>query len=113
MVTGFNSYSFRNKDIIICNNENFRNAALGSCSLVARIGGVVSNVVGKLAEYHVAIPTTIFGISALLSAFLAFFLPETAGHSLPDTMEEAEREFKRQSRRASHHPSRRLSTIPT
>ena len=94
------------------NSQPFRNAALGSCSLVARIGGVLSNIVGKLAEYHVAIPTTIFGISALLSAFLSLFLPETAGHSLPDTIEECEKEFKNKSRRASHQASRRCSTIP-
>ena len=81
---------------------------------MARIGGVLSNMVGKLAEYHVAIPTTIFGVSALLSALFSLALPETAGRKLPDTIEECESEFKPQSRRASHHQgraSRRSSSI--
>ena len=80
--------------------------------MVARIGGVLSTTVGKLAEYHVAIPTTIFGISALLSALFSLALPETAGHSLPDTIEDCEKEFKPQSRRASKVTSRRASNIP-
>ena len=58
---------------------------------MARIGGVLSNTVGKLAEYHVAIPTTMFGVSALLSALFSLMLPETAGQRLPDTIEECER----------------------
>ena len=80
---------------------------------MARIGGVLSNTVGKLAEYHVAIPTTMFGVSALLSALLSLMLPETAGQRLPDTIEECEREFKPQSRRASKVTgSRRNSALP-
>ena len=80
--------------------------------MVARIGGVLSNTVGKLAEYHVAIPTTMFGVSALLSALFSLILPETAGQRLPDTIEECEREFKPQSRRTSKVYSRRNSTMP-
>ena len=79
---------------------------------MARIGGVLSNTVGKLAEYHVAIPTTIFGASALLSALLSLVLPETAGKKLPDTIEECEKEFKSPSRRTSKVASRRSSSIP-
>ena len=58
---------------------------------MGRIGGVLSTTVGKLAEFHVAIPTTIFGISAILAALFALALPETAGLSLPDTIEECEK----------------------
>ena len=91
---------------------SFRNAGLGSCSLVARIGGVLANTVGKLAEIHVAVPTTIFGVSALLSALFSLVLPETAGKKLPDTIEECEKEFKTPSRRTSKVGSRRSSSIP-
>ena len=79
---------------------------------MARIGGVLANTVGKLAEFHVAIPTTIFGVSAILSALFSLALPETAGKKLPDTIEECEKEFKTPSRRASKVASRRSSSIP-
>ena len=99
--------------VLIRNTLTYRNAGLGSCSLVARIGGVLSNMVGKLAEYHVAIPTTIFGASALLAGLFSLVLPETAGKKLPDTIEECEKDFISTSRRASKVPgSRRASKIP-
>ena len=65
-----------------------RNAGVGSCSFVARIGGVLANLVGQLAETHIAIPSVLFAFSALLSAFLSTFLPETGGKKLPDTIDE-------------------------
>lgn len=69
---------------------NIRNAGLGSCSLVARIGGVLATTMGRLAEVHIAIPTVLFTASALLSGLLSLMLPETAGKPLPDTIEECE-----------------------
>ena len=72
----------------------------------------MANTVGKLAEFHVAIPTTIFGVSALVAAVLSLVLPETAGKKLPDTIEECEKDFKTTSRRASKVASRRSSSIP-
>merc|ERR1712109_318758 len=67
---------------------NIRNASLGSCSLVARIGGVLANTVGNLAEIDPRIPPLFFGSLALISSFLTLFLPETAGKPLPNTVEE-------------------------
>ena len=67
---------------------NARNAGVGSCSFVARIGGVLSNLVGQLAETHIAIPSTMFALSALLSAVLSIALPETEEKKLPDTISE-------------------------
>lgn len=69
---------------------NIRNASLGSCSLVARIGGVLANLVGQLAEVDLRIPPLLFGTSALISAFLTLLLPETAGKPLPNTVEDCE-----------------------
>ena len=40
-------------------------------------------------------PFILMGIVSLLAAILAFFLPETAGIKLPDTVEEAEVLFQR------------------
>lgn len=66
----------------------FRNTGLGSCSLVARIGGVAATTVGNLAEININIPTILFGSTALISAALSFLLPETAGKPLPNTVAE-------------------------
>ena len=66
----------------------FRNASLGSCSLVARVGGILANLVGTLAEVNIHIPTILFGSSALLSAVLSLMLPETGGKPLPETIED-------------------------
>ena len=65
-----------------------RNAAVGSCSFVARVGGVLATLVGQLAEIHIAIPSALFAFSALLSVLLTLLLPETGGKKLPDTIEE-------------------------
>ena len=40
-------------------------------------------------------PFILMGIVSILAAILAFFLPETAGIKLPDTVEEAEVLFQR------------------
>lgn len=61
---------------------------MGACSLVARIGGVLANTVGNLAEININIPTILFGSTALISAFLTLLLPETAGKPLPNTVED-------------------------
>ena len=66
----------------------FRNASLGSCSLVARVGGILANLVGTLADVNIHIPTVLFGSSALLSAALSLMLPETGGKPLPETIED-------------------------
>ena len=67
---------------------NSRNAAVGSCSLLARIGGIVSSTVGQLADVHVSIPPLLFAFSALFALALSFLLPETLNTRLPDTIEE-------------------------
>ena len=36
------------------------------------------------------LPSTIFGLFAVLSGILSFMLPETLGQNLPDTIEDAE-----------------------
>ena len=65
-----------------------RNAGVGSCSFIARIGGVTSIYVWLLAETNVVIPYLMFATSALISATITFGLPETGGKKLPDTIED-------------------------
>ena len=69
-----------------------RNAGVGSCSFIARIGGVMSILVGEIAETNVVIPYLMFATSALISAIITFGLPETGGRKLPDTIEDCKQQ---------------------
>ena len=55
-----------------------------------RLGGICAGWLGLLKQYHVYIPTTIYGILAIFFATLAMALPETKGEKIPDTLEEGE-----------------------
>merc|ERR1711915_389561 len=68
-----------------------RNAGVGSCSFVARIGGILSTTLSTLAAISPLIPTAMLAFFSLISAFLSLFLPETQGAPLPDTVEESEK----------------------
>jgi len=67
-----------------------RNVGLGSSSLWARVGPMVAPFIASLKVYDERIPTTVFGIIALLAACLVTFLPETSNSPLPDTIQESE-----------------------
>jgi hypothetical protein len=47
----------------------------------------VAPYVAMLAQYDSRIPTTFFGIVAIVAAVLVTFLPETSHTPLPDTIE--------------------------
>ena len=66
-----------------------RNQAVGTCSLVARIGGITSLLLDLLKVYWLPAPVFIMGVVATIAGALAVFFPETLGQKLPDTMEEA------------------------
>ena len=66
-----------------------RNQAVGTCSLVARIGGIISLLLGLLSVYWLPAPVFIMGVVATTAGALAVFFPETLGEKLPETMDEA------------------------
>ena len=68
---------------------SIRNQAVGTCSLVARIGGICSILLSLLAQFWKPAPVFIMGCVASTAGGLAVFFPETLGQKLPDTMEEA------------------------
>ena len=68
-----------------------RAAGVGSSSLVSKIGGVLSTSVAALADINPAIPTVIFAAMAIISGGLTFFLPETMGRKMPETIDDVER----------------------
>ena len=67
-----------------------RATGMGTCGMMCRIGGIVAGWLGLLKQYHVFIPTTIYGVLSVFFALLAMALPETKGEKIPDTMEEGE-----------------------
>ena len=79
----------------ITTNELFptpiRNTAVGTCSLFSR---VFSMTAPYISQYLPAVtndqaPFLIFGISGLVGCIGSIFLPESLGHPLPDTIQDA------------------------
>merc|ERR1711997_440608 len=66
-----------------------RNQAVGTCSLVARIGGITSLLLDLLKIYWLPAPVFIMGVVATGAGVLAIFFPETLGEKLPETKEGA------------------------
>jgi len=64
-----------------------RSAALGSCSLVARIGGIAAPQIILFRRFHHSLPSLIFGATALAACFVATLLPETKGVVAEDSLE--------------------------
>jgi len=68
---------------------SIRNQAVGTCSLVARIGGIICLLLDLLKVYWLPAPVFIMGVVATIAGFLAVFFPETLGRKLPETMDDA------------------------
>jgi OCT family organic cation transporter-like MFS transporter 4/5 len=67
-----------------------RNSAVGTSSMVARLGAGVCGYVAILSDVTVPIvPLIIFGVFSLVAAAMVFFLPETRDKPLPDTLQDA------------------------
>ena len=66
-----------------------RGTAVGFCSTIARIGGIISLLLGGLRQIWQPFPMVIMGTVGTIAGLLALFLPETTGLVLPETMEEA------------------------
>jgi len=68
-----------------------RQTGMGSSSTCARIGSILAPIVGReLGKYGQTWPILIFTSCATISGFLTLLLPETHGHSLPESVEEGE-----------------------
>ena len=69
---------------------NLRSQAVGTCSTVARLFGLVAPFVARLAVYWKPLPMLILGVPSLFAACLAYFVPETKHIELPGTMKDAD-----------------------
>ena len=70
----------------------FTQIVAGLCSVFARLGGILAPQLALLlpALTFDSLPLLIFGTCSLLGSVLAFQLPETVGHLLPDTFHQVE-----------------------
>lgn len=66
-----------------------RSGGVGSMSTFARIGALVAPFVPLLVFIHESFPMFLFGLVSGIAGMLIFFLPETLGSKLPETVEEA------------------------
>ncbi|XP_030649714.1 solute carrier family 22 member 5-like [Chanos chanos] len=65
-----------------------RNMAMGTCSMAARIGTIISPFIIYLGNLYKYLPYLLIGGLAVFSGLLCFLLPETFGRDLPETMSE-------------------------
>ena len=69
---------------------NLRSQAVGTCSTVARLFGLVAPFVAQLAKVWKPLPMLILGIPSIFAAFMAYFIPETKHTELPATMKDTD-----------------------
>nr|XP_015832290.2 solute carrier family 22 member 16-like [Nothobranchius furzeri] len=67
-----------------------RSLAVGSGSMMCRVGSVVAPFCVYLADVWIYLPQLIVGILAFIIGVLTLLLPETLGKPLTTTLEEAE-----------------------
>ncbi|XP_023325051.1 organic cation transporter protein [Eurytemora carolleeae] len=75
-----------------------RSQAVGTCSLVARIGGITALLLDLIKKFWEPAPVFIMGCTATVAGMLALLFPETLGETLPDTIDDAARIGKKNSR---------------
>ncbi|XP_046838960.1 organic cation transporter protein-like isoform X1 [Vespa crabro] len=67
-----------------------RNMGVGTSSMCARIGSIVAPFVVSLNHMAEWFPPIIFGSLPIMGAMLCLLLPETAGCTLPETLQDGE-----------------------
>ncbi|XP_025152920.1 organic cation transporter protein [Harpegnathos saltator] len=67
-----------------------RNIGVGASSMFARLGSIVAPFVVSLSSIKAWLPLVVFGLSPLIAAALCLLLPETAGCTLPETLQDGE-----------------------
>ena len=79
----------------IITNELFptpiRNSAVGTCSMFSRLFSMTAPYISQYlpAVTNDQAPFLIFGVCGLMGCITSILLPETLGHPLPDTLEDA------------------------
>ncbi|XP_063381987.1 organic cation transporter protein isoform X2 [Cydia fagiglandana] len=68
-----------------------RSSGVGLGSMCASVSGALTPLISLLDTLNPKIPTIIFGFLALFSGASTFFLPETVGRNLPQSLEDGEK----------------------
>nr|XP_015204920.1 PREDICTED: solute carrier family 22 member 5-like isoform X2 [Lepisosteus oculatus] len=79
-----------------------RNTAVGSCTMVSRIGSSIAPYFIHLGTFSKYLPYIILGSLTVLAAVLTFFLPESFGKPLPETIEQMQKRKGLKTRNASN-----------
>lgn len=72
-----------------------RNVGMGSSSMSARVGGILSPYVHLLVTFGAATPYLLYSALSILAAISIIFLPETLNRPIPDTIEDIDGGRKR------------------
>ena len=72
-----------------------RGIAVGLCSAGGRIGGILSPLVNTTANYIPWMPYAIFGVMSIVQVVTVTLLPETLGHSMLTSIDEAEEFYEK------------------
>lgn len=75
--------------------SSLRQNGMGWVAMMARIGAMVASMVLLTGDYIPWLPGLIYGAAPILSGVAAFFLPETLGSPLPDTIQDVEDRWER------------------
>jgi len=90
---------------------NLRGQALGTCSTVARVFGLVCPFVSNLAVFWEPLPMVALGAPAAIAGILSLVvLPETSNRELPQSMVDASRMADREEGRTG---AGGLPTVPS
>ena len=73
--------------------HSYSTVQIALCEIVGGIAIFLSPMVVYLAKFSPILPLLILGLCSLLGALATFFLPETAGQELPQTLKWVSSEF--------------------
>ncbi|XP_064638935.1 organic cation transporter protein-like [Lineus longissimus] len=68
-----------------------RSLGVGMGSLFARVGALISPLIGNMTIFWHLLPIVVFSAVAVISTLFALLLPETVGRPLPETIEDGEK----------------------
>ncbi|XP_046399127.1 organic cation transporter protein-like isoform X2 [Ischnura elegans] len=82
-----------------------RNSTMGVASMFGRIGSMAAPFLATLGYYGDYLPPLTIGATYIVGTFLIFFLPETKGKQLPDSLEDTDNFYKEKSNESSSYQS--------
>nr|XP_055170998.1 solute carrier family 22 member 6 isoform X3 [Nyctereutes procyonoides] len=85
-----------------------RQTGMGMGSTMARVGSIVSPLVGMTAELYPSVPLFIYGAVPVAASAVTALLPETLGQPLPDTVQDMENRRRGKPRRQEQEQQKQM-----